>query len=210
MRPSLTSSSRPGLFLGLLLLAPACGDDGNGSTGLSGGQTTGPASTTTGPATSSSTGAETTDAGTGSTGSTTAPVTTSGTTSGASAGSTGPDTGSTTADPNCPPVKGQYNDCTDDKGKVDNTLCEWMGTGENGYITCLNSAGIMGASTCSLVNCEMDCHCFNQPATGTAKSVCRPMATDKGDSACILDCSEGATCPDGMVCDNDTCFWPAP
>jgi hypothetical protein len=194
----------------LVLSLLACGDDGNGSTGLSaGGTTTGQASTTGGATTGATTttgtttGA-TTEAGTSTTGATTSPVTTS-------AGSSGePETGSTTADPNCPPVKGEYNDCTDDKGKIDNTLCKWMGNGDNGFITCLSAAGMMGASTCSLVNCELDCHCFNQPATGTAKSICKQMATDKGDNACVLDCSGGATCPDGMVCDNDTCFWPAP
>lgn len=47
------------------------------------------------------------------------------------------------------------------------------------------------------------------PATGTAKTVCRPMATNKGDSACVLDCSEGVACPDRMVRDRNTnCFWP--
>lgn len=194
-----------------LLLAPACSDDGNGTTGLSAGTagptTMNPATASTGSTTAPTTGdtSSTGDGtGTSTTGSTTAPLTTSTT------GSTTEDTSSTTVDPNCPPVKGEYNDCTDDKGKIDNTLCKWMGDGENGFITCLNAAGMMGASTCSLVNCELDCHCFNQPATGTAKSICKQMATDKGDNACVLDCSNGATCPDGMVCDNDVCFWPAP
>jgi hypothetical protein len=200
------SMSRSLLSFVLLSFAPACGDAGNGSTGLSAGQTTtGPGTTGGAGSTGGGTTAEaTTEPATGSSGGTTAPVT-------SSAGSTtAPDTGSTTEDPNCPAVKGEYNDCTDDKGKVDNKLCNWMGTGDNGFITCLNSAGMPGASTCSLVNCELDCHCFNQPATGTAKSICKPMATDKGDNACVLDCSGGATCPDGMACDNDTCFWPAP
>lgn len=197
------------ILFALLLLAPACGDNGTGSTtGLTASQTTTTNQTggSTGPATSGSTSSGTTEAGTGSTGSSTAPVTSSA----GSTGSSGAETGSTGTDPNCPPVKGEYNDCTDEQGKIDNTACKWMGTGDNGFITCLNAAGMMGASTCSLVNCELDCHCFNQPATGTAKSVCKQMATDKGDNACVLDCSGGATCPDGMVCDNDTCFWPAP
>jgi hypothetical protein len=202
------SMSRSLLSFALLSLAPACGDAGNGSTGLSAGPTTTAPGTTGGAgSTGGGTTAEaTTEPGTGTTGGTTAPVTSSA----GSTGTTAPGTGSTTSDPNCPPVKGEYNDCTDDKGKVDNTQCKWMGNGDNGFITCLNSGGMPGASTCSLVNCELDCHCFNQPATGTAKSICKPMATDKGDNACVLDCSGGATCPDGMACDNDTCFWPAP
>lgn len=206
MRPA---SLRP-VSLALLLLVPACSDDGTGSTGLSAGtNTTSPATgatgTTAAPTTGGSTG--TTD-DTGSTGttssSTTAPLTTSTT------GSTTADTSSTTMDPNCPPVKGGYYDCTDEQGKTDNTMCMWMGDGENGFITCLSAGGMPGASTCSLVNCDLDCHCFNPPETGTAKSICKLMATAMGDNACVLDCSNGATCPDGMVCDNDVCFWPAP
>lgn len=201
-----TSLSLPAALL-LLLLAPACGDNGDATSGLTANPT----------ASSSTTSSTTADTSSTSTSSTTAePVTTGPMTSSTTAeltsttSSTTDDTSSTTVDPNCPPVKGEYNDCTDEKGTVDNKLCKWMGDGENGFITCLNAAGLMGASTCSLVNCELDCHCFNAPATGTAKSVCRPNATDKGDSACVLDCSNGATCPDGMVCDNNTCFWPAP
>lgn len=192
-----------------MVLLSACGDAGDGNTGLSAGPTTAPATTTGAGSTGGggTTAEPTTEPGTGSTGGgTTAPLTSSA----GSTGTTEPETGSTTSDPNCPPVKGEYNDCTDEKGKIDNTKCKWMGNGDNGFITCLNAAGMMGASTCSLVNCELDCHCFNQPATGTAKSICKQMATDKGDNACVLDCSGGATCPDGMVCDNDTCFWPAP
>ena len=207
------------LFVSLLLapVATACSDDGGGTSGLSAAPTTtAPASTSSGttaaPTSSGSSGpGSTSDAETTSSSGTTAVATTEALTSTVTGDdTTGPDTGSTTSDPECPPVKGEYNDCTEDGGKVDNTLCKWMGTGENGFITCLNAAGLEGASTCSLVGCEKDCHCFNAPRTGTAKSVCRPMATDKGDNACVLDCSGGATCPDGMACSGDTCFWPAP
>jgi hypothetical protein len=205
MRPSPSWSLSCSL---LVLFAPACGGDDGGS-GVTAVQTTTQATSnaTTDPTTSgSSTTGSTGPVSTGDSGDSTMPLTSSAT----SSGSSGPDTGSTTDDPNCPPVKGEYNDCTDEMGKVDNTLCKWMGTGENGYISCVNDNNMDGASTCTLLNCMMDCHCFNQPATGTAKSVCKPMFTDKGDNACALDCSNGATCPDGMVCDNDTCWWPAP
>lgn len=203
------------LLVSLLLLpfAPACSDDGGGTSGLSVAPTT-TTPATTGTSTEASTGAAPTTSGSSGPGSTSEPGSTSAavtttmalTSTGTSTGSSGPDTG----DPECPPVKGEYNDCTDEGGKIDNKLCKWMGDGEHGFITCLNAAGLEGASTCSLVNCEQDCDCFAAPATGTARSVCRLMATDKGDNACILDCSAGATCPDGMACDNDTCFWPAP
>jgi hypothetical protein len=188
----------------LLGFAPACSDDGDGTSGFSAGTTTNMPATTSSSGTDPTTGTASTTSTSEPDSSTTAapPTSTTGTTS--------DDSTSTGVDPNCPPVKGEYNDCTDEQGGTDNKACKWMGDGENGFITCLNAAGIMGASTCSLVNCEMDCHCFDAPATGTATSVCRANATDKGDSACVLDCSGGATCPDGMVCDNDTCFWPAP
>ena len=195
-----------------LLLASGCSDDGGGTTSQTS-QSTGASATTSTSNDATSGGMPTstdsttgTTAEPGSTGSSGASSEISSTS--AASTTTGP--GATTDDPACPPVKGEYNDCTDPRGDIDNKACKWMGDGENGFITCLNAAGMTGASTCSLINCELDCHCFDAPATGTATSICKPNATDKGDSACVLDCSDGATCPDGMVCDNDTCFWPAP
>ncbi|WAS93176.1 hypothetical protein [Nannocystis punicea] len=198
-------------FALILVFLLGCKDDGGGTSGLTSVSTETATSTSTG----GGSGTDPTTGGGTTTGSTSEPTDTSSSgssseISSSTSASTTEDSGSTTADPNCPPVKGEYNDCTDEQGDIDNKACKWMGDGENGFITCLNAAGMTGASTCSLVGCELDCHCFTAPATGTATSVCRPNATDKGDSACVLDCSDGATCPDGMVCDNDTCFWPAP
>ncbi|PCC70140.1 hypothetical protein SAMN02745121_03539 [Nannocystis exedens] len=192
----------------VFMLACGCSDGGGTTRGLTSGAT----ETATLPTGSTSTGGAPTDpttTGGTATSSTAEPASTSSSGASSEISSTTADSSSTTADPDCPPVQGEYNDCTDERGDLDNKACAWMGDGENGFITCLSAAGLMGASTCSLVNCELDCHCFAAPATGTAASVCRPNATDKGDSACVLDCSNGATCPDGMVCDNDTCFWPA-
>jgi len=42
------------------------------------------------------------------------------------------------------------------------------------------------------------------PATGTAVPLCDTTANP---STCTLDCSAGQTCPDGMECFDDRCYW---
>ncbi|MEZ4447998.1 MAG: hypothetical protein R3B09_00880 [Nannocystaceae bacterium] len=194
------------LLLTWTVIVACSGDDGSTSdttVTATAGTSTGTTAMSTSTDATTTTGVETTE-GTATT-TTTTDATTDMTTS-----TTDESTSSSTTGPVCdPPVVGQYNDCTDEMGKVDNKLCKYIGTGQSvGFLSCLNSAGVMGASTCTIIQCVDDCDCFNVPPTGTATSVCKPMATDKGDAACLLDCSDGATCPDGMVCDNDTCFWP--
>lgn len=195
-----------------LALVACSGDDGSSTESTS--QSASATATTTTTTTAATTDPSTTDVGstTGPTTDTTTDATTGDATTTTTSDTTTDESTSSTTGVACdPPVVGGYNDCTDDQGKVDNKLCKYIGTGQSvGFLSCLNSGGVMGASTCTIIQCVDDCDCFNPPATGTAKSVCKPMATDKGDAACLLDCSDGATCPDGMVCDNDNCFWPPP
>ncbi|MBK8263708.1 MAG: hypothetical protein IPK80_20520 [Nannocystis sp.] len=196
------ASTALGLLLALGLAACSQGADVdtgapvNFSSGGPGG-----AAATTDPATTDDTSSTTDDSTTADTTATTATTTTSSTTD---------DLTGTTAAPGCdPPVVGNYYDCTPEVGKVDNKLCMWIGSGQSvGYVSCLSSSGIPDAVTCTIIDCVDDCDCFDQPPTGTAISTCRAMATSEGESACVLDCSAGKTCPDGMECSNDICFWP--
>ncbi len=109
-----------------------------------------------------------------------------------------------------PIIPGEWNSCHDEQGQTDNTLCNWMGTGgATGFIGCLNSAMMDGSNVCFISGCVDTCDCFAPPTTGTAEVICAEILAD-GGMGCALDCSGGKTCPDGMVCQNDTCFWPPP
>lgn len=62
--------------------------------------------------------------------------------------------------------------------------------------------------TCAALDCVEDCDCPAAPGTGTAESVCGEILSG-GGTACFLDCSGAATCPDGMECiGNQVCMWP--
>lgn len=59
--------------------------------------------------------------------------------------------------------------------------------------------------------CEQDDDC-PQPPTGDAQ----PLCAGQSDDQCVLDCSDGATCPDGMECQEvgqggmfERCLWPS-
>jgi hypothetical protein len=201
------ASTALGLLLALGLAACSQGADVdtgapvNFSSGGPGG-----AAATTDPATTDDTSSTTDDdSTTADTTATTDTTTTSSTTDDLT--STTDDLTGTTAAPGCdPPVVGNYYDCTPEVGKVDNKLCMWIGSGQSvGYVSCLNASDSV---TCTIIDCVDDCDCFDQPPTGTAISTCRPDTTAEGESACVLDCSAGKVCPDGMVCSDDICFWP--
>jgi hypothetical protein len=106
-----------------------------------------------------------------------------------------------------PIVQGEWNACVGENGNTDNTLCNWVGMGgQTGFIGCLNSSQEDGSNVCFISGCEDACDCFAPPTTGTATVVCAAILAD-GGNGCALDCSAG-TCPDGMECQNNTCFWP--
>ncbi|GEM_PF-1850638 len=118
-------------------------------------------------------------------------------------------TGSTSgADGTCDPWhRGRYADCIDDDGNVDNKACMYLGTGMSvGTLNCLTSAGMSATGVCAIIGCEDDSDCFAPPANGDAPSVCLPGIVMGGESACVLDCSTGQTCPDDMTCQNGVCF----
>lgn len=106
-----------------------------------------------------------------------------------------------------PIVPGEWNSCVDAEGNTDNTLCNWVGSGDaTGFIGCLNSAGMDGANVCFISGCVDACDCFAPPVTGTATVTCAEILAD-GGTGCGLDCSDGKICPDGMICSENLCFW---
>ncbi len=168
-------------------------DDSGGSSGSSGAAS----SSTTDPSTSA--GPSTGDA------STTSSSSGGGTSSGDGTSSGGGD--SSSGNPNAcdPVVPGGWNACVDANGNTDNTLCNWMGTGESvGQAACLNGP-TEGSNVCMVRGCEDDCDCFAAPETGNAAVECREVIKG-GGMACILNCGDGQTCPDGMTCDAGICF----
>ncbi len=75
-----------------------------------------------------------------------------------------------------------------------------VGACENEDATCLlDVVGSPTLGTCALLDCVNDCDCPEAPGTGTAESRCDAIVSG-GQTACYLDCSGGATCPDGMEC----------
>ncbi|HWB76678.1 MAG TPA: hypothetical protein VG755_17050 [Nannocystaceae bacterium] len=73
--------------------------------------------------------------------------------------------------------------------------------------TCIIDNGMPATvGVCAELGCTTDADCYDMPGTGTAAPIC----TDLGfGNVCILDCSGGETCPDGMDCFADiACLWP--
>jgi hypothetical protein len=65
--------------------------------------------------------------------------------------------------------------------------------------------------TACTLPCEQNADC-PQPATGDAPAVCAGQNEDQ----CVIDCSDGAACPDGMECQEvggggmfERCLWPS-
>lgn len=186
-------------ILGVGLVASACGDDGGvggGSGSSSGTEGTTMGSTTMQPTTMQPTTEAMTSAAT-STGpdETTAAVDSSGTVGeSGSSGSTGPAaTGSSSGEP---PEDPAYPPCMPDADPV----CP------EPYDHCYEFFP-EGFSACSQM-CNDDAEC-PQPQSGDAPAVCAGI----NDDECVLDCADGATCPDGMDCVEvaagiERCAWP--
>ncbi len=171
------------LFLTLLLALPAC-------PGATDGSSTSQADTSA--TTTATTAAQTT--GTPTDSSSGEPVTTGGT------GDTGQD-----ACNNRP--SGDWNACRDGSG-INNSLCGFVDNGGDGTLTCLSPQS-GNFNVCGIRDCVDDCDCWAPPKTGDAPAVCTPVFGD-GGKACILYCLNGQKCPDGMMCNSTTCYWPDP
>lgn len=94
-----------------------------------------------------------------------------------------------------------YGDCINQQGTCDN-----MGQ-------CLSDGETFG--TCATSGCTDAGDCGDGPGTGDAEPACTTLPDDS--SICTLECTDGQTCPDGMVCLALTlgmdsigshCMWP--
>ena len=85
-----------------------------------------------------------------------------------------------------------YGDCGNDPTTCADGICLTAGLGTWAVCTptCINSAD-----------------CVPPPVTGTATLTCVDVAGAPGNE-CLLDCSNGETCPDGMICNEaEICAW---
>ncbi|MBL8969021.1 MAG: hypothetical protein JNK56_00485 [Myxococcales bacterium] len=176
----------PRSLLLTLLLLPAC-------PGATDGSSTSQADTTA--TTTATTAADTTGAPTEPISG--EPVTTSG--SG--------DTGDTGQDACTNRPSGDWNACKDGSG-TNNSLCGFVDNGGDGSLTCLSPQS-GSFNVCGIRDCVDDCDCWAPPKTGDAPAVCTAVFGD-GGKACILYCLNGQKCPDGMMCNSTTCYWPDP
>jgi hypothetical protein len=108
----------------------------------------------------------------------------------ADGGSTETDTGaSETGDGECTPPPGEFGDCA---GGLDACMTD-------GPKQCvLDSQDMPSIAVCGRP-CTDVCDCWAAPASGDALVACIPLAPGD-DGTCVLDCSDGQACPDGMIC----------
>ncbi len=87
------------------------------------------------------------------------------------------------------PLAGQWGDCINE-----NTL-----SCGNEDASCLANATMNPAWGSCILPCEDVCDCWAAPSSGAAESACAPVLPG-GERACVLDCTSGQACPDGMRC----------
>lgn len=94
-----------------------------------------------------------------------------------------------------------YGDCLNDGATDVTTNCA-----EEESVCVVDDGMTPTQGVCTETGCTTDADCYDMPATGTAAPIC----TDVGfGPICLLDCSSGETCPDGMACFADiACLWP--
>lgn len=102
---------------------------------------------------------------------------------------------------------GDWNACQTKTG-TDNSLCGFVDNGGNGSLTCLSPQS-GNFNVCGIRGCVDDCDCFAPPKTGDAPATCA-VVFGNGDKGCVLYCLNGQKCPDGMMCNSTTCYWPDP
>lgn len=94
-----------------------------------------------------------------------------------------------------------WGDCLNDGATDVFTNCA-----EEESICVTDNGNPVTVGVCAEVGCTTDADCYAMPGTGTAAPIC----TDVGfGNVCLLDCSGGEECPDGMSCFADiACLWP--
>ena len=87
------------------------------------------------------------------------------------------------------PLAGEWGDCINGNAQA----CG------NEEAACLaNSTTAPRWGTC-ILPCEDRCDCWAPVDGGSAEPACEPVLP-MGERACVLSCSDGQTCPDGMTC----------
>lgn len=108
---------------------------------------------------------------------------------GSETGTESSETGDGDGDGECTPVAGVFGDCA---GGLDACMSE-------GPAQCvLDSQDMPSIAVCGRPCAEV-CDCWAAPASGAAPVACVSLAPGD-DGTCVLDCSAGQACPDGMVC----------
>ena len=94
-----------------------------------------------------------------------------------------------------------WGDCLNDGATDVFTNCA-----EEESICVTDNGNPVTVGVCAEVGCTTDADCYAMPGTGAAAPIC----TDVGfGNVCLLDCSGGEECPDGMSCFADiACVWP--
>lgn len=99
-----------------------------------------------------------------------------------------------------PLLEGNYADCLDDMGMTSDEPCD-------GAACVVDSPANPTAAVCVASGCDEACQCPVAPATGDAVVNCEDVTGDRVND-CWLECSGGATCPDGMICFGGfICLW---
>lgn len=87
------------------------------------------------------------------------------------------------------PLAGSWGDCINGNAQA----CG------NEEASCLANSTMNPAWGTCILTCEDRCDCWAAPDAGSAEPACAPVLP-AGQTACVLDCTDGQTCPDGMVC----------
>lgn len=208
---------RTGRLVASLLLSlglPACSDDATDATDTSdsGSGSSGPSATSMLPTTATTADTSTSDpAGTGSSGSSTgtpADGTSTGTSTGTEESSTGPaDSSSTGAAETSSSEGSESGSGSTDTGPAP---AEPWGDCINlppadclpGDVCINDDATAPAFGVCATPDCVTEADCPAAPDTGTAPVACTDVTGDML-TECVLDCSAGQACPDGMSCFGD-------
>jgi hypothetical protein len=122
----------------------------------------------------------------------------SGSTAGSTSGSTSsfdPDEGSSsgsvldTSESTGDSSGGIYSDCQDDPD-----ICA-------GGLECLeiDPGGRLEGAMCTSTGCQSSNHC-EAPSDGTAQPFCLSIPPPTNETVCVLNCADGAQCPEDMQC----------
>ena len=93
----------------------------------------------------------------------------------------------------CEAAPGTYGDCVN--GSVDACM-----DSDASALCVTDDPSTPSLGVCAR-DCDEACECWEGPASGTAPVACKALVDAlPNQRSCVLDCSGGETCPDGMNC----------